>query len=41
MTELSTLYIDGVFGGLTIGLIAGFVAYSFYMMARMFQNMAS
>ena len=41
MTELTPLFIDGVQGGLYVGMIAGFVAFSFYMMARMFQNIAS
>jgi len=41
ITELSDLFIQGVEGGLLIGIIAGGVGYAFFMLARMFQTISS
>lgn len=40
MTEFSQLFIDGVQGGLYIGMIAGFVGFSFCAMSNLFRQIA-
>jgi hypothetical protein len=41
ITELSGLFIQGIEGGLLVGIVAGGVGYAFFMLARMFQAISS